>query len=69
MLKRLAAFYSVRVVSYTFMSNHYNSHQARTKRSTVASSRLKPSRPRNRLPKNLRKTEEVFQRLLIPAAA
>jgi hypothetical protein len=36
LLKRLAAFYSVRVVSYTFMYNHYNSHQARTKRSTVA---------------------------------
>jgi hypothetical protein len=36
LLKRLAAFYSVRVVSYTFMSNHYISHQARTNRSTVA---------------------------------
>jgi hypothetical protein len=36
LLKRLAAFYSVRVVSYTFISNHYNSHQTRTKRSTVA---------------------------------
>ena len=24
MLKRLAAFYSVRVVSYTFMSNHFH---------------------------------------------
>ncbi len=36
MLKRLAAFYTVRVVSCTFMSNHYNSHQTRTKRSTVA---------------------------------
>ena len=23
MLKRLAAFYSVRVISYTFMSNHF----------------------------------------------
>ena len=48
LLKRLAAFYSVRVVSYTFMSNHYNSHQARTKRSTVAKSRQKSARPDNR---------------------
>jgi hypothetical protein len=36
MLKRLAAFYSVQVVSYTFMSNHFHCHQTRTKRSTVA---------------------------------
>jgi hypothetical protein len=36
MLKRLAAFYTVRIVSYTIMSNHYISHQARSKRSTVA---------------------------------
>jgi hypothetical protein len=48
MLKRLAAFYSVRVVSYTFMPNHYHSHQARTKRSTVASLGLKRARIRNR---------------------
>ena len=36
LLKRLAAFYTVRIVSYTFMSNHFHSHPGSARVSPAA---------------------------------